>query len=258
MNILLTNDDGILAEGIYELAKELEKYHNVMIVAPHEENSAKSHSITIYETLEVKEVKLDGLKSKAYSVTGTPADCVRIAMDQLVDPKDIDIVISGTNKGLNAGMDVLYSGTVSAAIEGNIQNLPAIAVSAEYKNDTCNFKRAASCAVEVLDMVLKHEKVNEELLLNLNVPYLEEDEDIKGIKICKLGEAVYDYFKVDTNGNNNGTSRSFKIMGREEKEFQVDTDRYYLEMKYATITPLKYNMTNEIVLKEMLKWYKIK
>ena len=148
MRILLTNDDGIDAEGIYTLAKELEKNYEVIIVAPDNQRSAQSHAITLFQPIVVKEVKLDGLKSKAYSISGTPADCVRVGLDAL-SGGDIDLVFSGINLGLNAGMDILYSGTVSAAIEANIHNIPSIAVSAEYADGKANFKIAASYAMEI-------------------------------------------------------------------------------------------------------------
>ena len=131
MRILLTNDDGVMAEGIYALAKELEKDHEVIIIAPETQRSAQSHAVTILQPLTVKEVKLDGLKSKAYSISGTPADCVRAGLEVLID-EPIDYVFSGINMGLNSGMDILYSGTVSAAIEANIYGIPSIAVSAEF------------------------------------------------------------------------------------------------------------------------------
>src|SRR5690554_2639976 len=125
MRILLTNDGGIKAEGIYALAKELEKEHELIIVAPEIQKSAQSHAVTISQPLVVKEVELDGLKSKAYSISGTPADCVRAGLEVLIE-EPVDFVFSGINMGLNSGMDVLYSGTVSAAIEANIYGIPSI------------------------------------------------------------------------------------------------------------------------------------
>lgn len=249
MNILLTNDDGVFAQGIYKLCKELEKDHNVTIVAPIEENSAKSHAITIYEELEVRKVELKGIKSKAYSVTGTPADCVRIALDQLLKDEKIDLVVSGINRGVNLGMDVLYSGTVSAAIEGNIQKLPAIAVSSEVKNGKCHFDTAAKSTGILINEVLKLKKLTSSLLLNLNVPYMEDD-IINGVKFCELGEVVYDYFKINSETED---CLTYKIIGREEKDFKEGTDRYYIEKGYATLTPLEYNMTDYELLEKMKK-----
>ena len=130
MKILLTNDDGVHALGIYALAKVLEKEHDVIIVAPSEQKSASSHAITIRNPLYMGETQLDGIKSKAYWVKGTPADCVKLFFEKINNEK-IDFVISGINDGYNLGTDVLYSGTVSAAIEANIYNIPSIAVSTD-------------------------------------------------------------------------------------------------------------------------------
>ncbi|MDY0257762.1 5'/3'-nucleotidase SurE, partial [Gudongella oleilytica] len=119
MKILLANDDGIMAPGIYTLAKHLIDKHDIIIIAPETQRSAQSHAITLHKPIVIKEVKLDGIDAPAYSISGTPADCVRVGMELLTDG-DVDIVLSGINMGLNSGMDILYSGTVSAAIEANL------------------------------------------------------------------------------------------------------------------------------------------
>src|SRR5690606_31615712 len=114
MKILLVNDDGINAIGIQALAKEFEKDYEVVIVAPEGQRSAAGHSITLTKPILVRKVNIPGIKSRAYSISGSPADCVRVALDKLVDGQ-VDVVLSGINLGLNVGADVLYSGTVSAA-----------------------------------------------------------------------------------------------------------------------------------------------
>ncbi len=248
MRILLTNDDGVRAQGIYELAKELEKDHEVIIVAPDSEKSAQSHAITLFKPMIVKEVELKGLKSKAYSVSGTPADCVRAGFDQIVKG-EIDMVFSGINLGYNAGMDILYSGTVSAAIEANIFGKPSIAVSAEYKNGTSDFKRAAKYARTILEKS-KENHLKSHLLLNINVPYL-ENEEVKGIKVCKIGQVIYDYYFMDKDENGD---TSLKLKGRQKIDFEEDTDRYYLSKGYVTVTPLHYDLTNFKLLKEVEEW----
>lgn len=134
--------------------KNQKKNHEVIIVAPETERSAQSHAITLFQPLIIRETKLKGLKSKAYSVSGTPADCVRAGLDQIVC-EDVDIVLSGINRGLNAGMDILYSGTVSAAIEANIYGKPSMAISAELMDGNCNYGIAAKYASEILEKVKK-------------------------------------------------------------------------------------------------------
>ena len=194
MRLLIVNDDGIQAEGIYSLAKELEKDYELTIVAPDEEKSAGSHAITIKKDLIVKKVKLEGIKSKAYSVSGTPADCVRVALDKLID-EPVDMVLSGINMGLNAGMDVLYSGTVSAAIEANLYKIPSMALSAEWVDGKINYEIAAKYGRYILEKT-KDDFVKNNIVLSINTPFLEE-ENIKGIKVCKIGGVIYDYYFME-------------------------------------------------------------
>ncbi|NEZ47116.1 5'/3'-nucleotidase SurE [Clostridium niameyense] len=249
MNILLTNDDGINAEGIKVLAKSLYKYHNVVVVAPMEQRSASSHSITINESIIVKKDKIEGLDVEAYSISGTPADCVRVALDKLVKDK-IDIVISGINRGVNIGNSILYSGTVSAAIEGSMYELPSIAVSTEIvKGKQEDYQIAAKYLLKILQQSSKNYLRND-VVLNLNIPYCKE-EDIKGIKICKIGNKVYNSYFVEDDfvGNN----RAYKLTGNINEDISEDTDVYYIRNKYVTLTPLHYDLTNFNILSEMTK-----
>lgn len=247
MRILLTNDDGIMAEGIQTLAKELEKEHEVIIVAPDIQRSAQSHAITLFKPLVVKELELEGIKAKAYSITGTPADCVRAGMEALADGP-IDLVFSGINIGLNSGMDILYSGTVSAAIEASIYNIPSIAVSTEYIDDKANFNIAAKYASKVLKLAIP-EILGTNIVLNINTPYREDD--LKGIKVCRIGDVIYDYYFEGENGDG---EKILQAEGRRDISFTKDTDRYYLSKGYATITPLHYDLTNFETLEEVESW----
>lgn len=248
MKILLTNDDGIMAEGIYTLAKELEKDHEVIIVAPEIQRSAQSHAITLFQPLVVKEVKLEGLKSKAYSISGTPADCVRTGLEVLAGDS-VDMVFSGINIGLNSGMDILYSGTVSAAIEANIYKIPSIAISAELVDGDARFDIAAKYAKKILESS-KDKLSKSNIVLNINIPYKKE-EDILGIKVCKIGGVIYDYYFMEYNEKG---EKTLKLKGRRETEIEEGTDRYYLQQGYVTITPLHYDLTNFELLEEVKSW----
>ncbi|OSB16321.1 5'/3'-nucleotidase SurE [Clostridium sporogenes] len=245
MNILLTNDDGIDAEGINTLAELLSKYHNVTMVAPENQRSASSHSITIYEPIIVKQVKKP-YDVEAYSISGTPADCVKVALDKLVTD-NIDIVISGINKGLNIGNDILYSGTVSAAIEGSMYKVSSIAVSAEFiKNKKENYEIAAKYTLEILSRV-KKEDLKNDVVLNLNIPFCSEQE-IKGIKVCKVGNKIFNTRfseEIDEEGN-----KVLKLEGDINKDIYEGTDVYYIRNKYVTLTPLHYDLTNFNILEE--------
>ncbi|MDY0235989.1 MAG: 5'/3'-nucleotidase SurE [Gudongella sp.] len=238
MKILLANDDGIMAEGLYTLAKALEKEHDLIIVAPENQMSAQSHSITLHKPIVIKEVALSGIKSPAYSISGTPADCVRVGMEEIAEGK-IDIVFSGINMGLNSGMDILYSGTVSAAIEANIFGVPSVAVSAEWVEGEVNYEIAAQYALKLLK-VIDVERMTVPMVLNLNTPFDLHDVN-KDLKVCKIGGPIYDYYLSEKNGNG---ERTLKVIGRKDAEFEKDTDRHYLYNGFATLTPLAYDFTN--------------
>ena len=249
MRILLVNDDGINSEGIRVLAEELEKDYELIIVAPEDQRSAQSQAITISKSLIVKETEIKGIKSKAYSVSGTPADCVRVALDNLIE-EPVDFVISGINTGLNAGMDVLYSGTVSAAIEANIYKLPSMALSAEWKDGKIDYYLAAKYGRYILEKA-KDDFIKNNIVLSINTPYL-EGEEVKGIKVCKIGDIVYDYYTVESYGENG--EKILKLHGRQDVDFQEDTDRYYLSKGYVTITPLHYDLTNFNLIDKVKSW----
>jgi 5'-nucleotidase len=249
MKLLITNDDGIHAEGIYILAKELEKEHDIIIAAPDDQRSACGHSITITKPLIIKEVKLEGIKAKAYSVDGTPADCVRIAADKLVDGR-IDMVISGINKGVNLGTDVIYSGTVSAAIESAIYKTPSIAISSEFQGDKENYKLAAKTVLDILRK-LHNKAIKNDVVLNVNIPLVEE-ENIKGIKVCKIGSRTYNNSFIETKDDQGNIS--YEIIGTVNDVYDKDTDVDYFKQGYITLTPLHYDLTNFKILNEIEKW----
>ena len=250
MRLLLTNDDGINAKGIYALAKELEKNHEVIIVAPDNERSACGHSITLSRPLVVKEVVLEGLESKAFSVDGTPADCVKIAINRLIDGK-IDMVVSGINKGLNLGTDVLYSGTVSAAIEASIYKIPSMAVSMQVNKTVENYETAAKYASEIL-IIAKENNIKNDIVLNINVPLLGQNE-IKGIKVCKIGSRLYNNVYIKSIGENNETQ--YEIKGELKDVHEEDSDTLFFKEGYVTVTPLHYDLTNFKILNGVDEWF---
>ncbi|TFZ41325.1 5'/3'-nucleotidase SurE [Soehngenia longivitae] len=244
MRILLTNDDGIFAKGLYTMAKKLSKEHEIMIVAPDVERSGQSHTITFLDSLIIKEVKLEDLETKAYSTSGTPADCVRIGM-QLFKKENIDLVISGINMGANTGTDILYSGTVSAAIEANLFGIPSIAVSAEWTEGKVNYEIAAEYALKLVEKLKQFSFAP--MVLNLNTPF-KLKEDLAQMKICKIGGPIYDFYSTHHNGNG---EIIYKAIGRDDSEKVMGTDRYYLHNGYPTLTPLKYDFTNFDAIKQL-------
>ncbi|MDE6407764.1 MAG: 5'/3'-nucleotidase SurE, partial [Anaeroplasmataceae bacterium] len=179
MNILVVNDDGIEAVGIRKLAIALKKYGNVIVCAPDTGRSAAGHSIVLHDTLSFEYVNQDcGIEW--YKTSGTPADCVRLSLALLKD--SIDVVFSGVNDGLNLGTDIIYSGTVSAAREAQIEGVPAVAISTDFK--------AFSIVDQELDQVLAyifdHTLYSDEYVLNINFPVGEFAES-KGLRFCRQG-----------------------------------------------------------------------
>ena len=249
MRILLTNDDGYFAPGIRTLAKELAKQHDVVLVAPEKEHSGQSHAITIHHSLVVKKVVIDGLDIDAYSVSGTPADCVRAGIDKIV-PWRPDVIFSGCNLGYNAGMDIIYSGTVSAALEGVLLGIPSVAVSAEWVDGDAMFETAATIGCRIFEKVKDSFLSNPEpTVLNINVPYLPVDE-VKGVRVADIGENAYDYyFEEEVDGE-----RILSLKGRSKMEFKEGTDRYFLKQGYATLTPVIYGSADLEVMDRLTSW----
>ncbi|MEO0600876.1 MAG: 5'/3'-nucleotidase SurE, partial [Myxococcota bacterium] len=185
MRLLVSNDDGIHSPGLRVLAETLRAEHDVWVVAPRFEQSAKSHSLSMHDPLRIDEVG-----RQTFSVTGTPADCVYVAIHDLV-PEKPDFVLSGINAGTNLGSDVHYSGTVAAAREGALQGLPAMAVSLLLGSvdEGPYWQTAAEVARRALE-ALAEQPLPERTVLNLNVPAL-PIEQLKGIRACHLGHRVY-------------------------------------------------------------------
>ena len=180
--ILLTNDDGVQSPGLQSLAAAMKRVGRPVIVAPDRDNSAASHSLTMNRPLKVCRLEED-----IYSVDGTPADCVTLALSKIL-PGPPDLLVSGINPGANLGNDISYSGTVSAAREGAIRGIPSFAVSLVGKENFC-FKTAADFAGQLAGLIFKHGMPGE-TLLNVNVPNLNEAE-IKGVKVTRQGRRQY-------------------------------------------------------------------
>ena len=194
----LTNDDGIYSEGLKVMWKFLKKMGEVCVVVPETERSATGHSINLSSPLRVRYIKLNENFS-AYITDGTPADCVKIGIKSIMKRKP-DFVISGINLGPNLGMDILYSGTVSAAAEGAILGIPSIAVSiADFKD--FNFELAGRVAIIVLKAIIK-EEIPPDTLLNINIPNL-SPEKIKGFKLTYQSKARFEEWyekRIDPRG----------------------------------------------------------
>jgi 5'-nucleotidase len=229
----------------------MEKDNEVLVVAPDEQKSASGHSITINRPIIVKEVKIEGIKSRAFSVNGTPADCVKIAMEKLLEDR-VDVVMSGINHGLNVGTDVIYSGTVSAAIEGVIYKIPSMAVSMDVNNNDESLETAAKYANEILLNACRN-NIKNDIVLNVNMP-ANMDKGIKGIKVCQLGNRIYTNCYIEAAVENNEVG--FRLQGEVCDELDENTDVHYIKEKFITVTPLHYDLTNFKVLNEVDGWFR--
>ena len=248
MTILLTNDDGIYAEGIFALYEELKKIADVKVVAPATEQSAVGHAITMSDPLRVKDA-YRRQKFFGHSVSGTPADCVKIAIRSLFK-KMPDLVVSGINLGPNTGFSVLYSGTVSGATEGAILGIPSIAVSlGTFVNP--DFKPAARFAAKMAKIVHR-QGLPKGTFLNINVPGLPASK-IKGIRITTQGKTpIIENFDKRVDPRNRIyywlTGEVINLKG------ERDSDIIALKKGYISITPVQYDLTDYGYIDELKRW----
>lgn len=250
MNILVANDDGIDARGIKELARALSQIANVYVCAPHTERSACGHGITIGGPLTVKETEFPNAK-RAWEITGTPADCVKLGLKILQEEGiKIHMVCSGINHGANLGTDTLYSGTVSAAIEGNICGLPSIAVSIDDR-DPKHFSYA--CDLVVKTVKIAKSKMGPKTVLNINVPHLPESE-IKGTRVTKLGDREYEEWFEPKEDKYGGLEYWYSGVPVIYKDLPDDIDVFAVQEGYASITPLHYDLTSYELYEEVKEW----
>lgn len=251
MNVLVANDDGIKAQGIFELVKALSESADVYVCAPHVERSAAGHSITVREGLEAKEVPYENAKF-ALEINGTPADCVKLGVLLLKDRGiNIDMVFSGINHGGNLGTDTHYSGTVSAAIEGCICGIPSVAVSVNAHTPK-NFEAAAELAAETLCRAAG--KLDEKTVLNINVPDIPKS-DIKGVKITTLGPREYmGWFRNSENEESGVPQYWYSGNPVVYEDLPEHMDVMAVQAGYASITPLHYDFTNYELIEEIKNW----
>ncbi|REJ67486.1 MAG: 5'/3'-nucleotidase SurE [Planctomycetota bacterium] len=248
MQILLTNDDGVYAPGLAALEPVLERLGKISVVAPATEQSGVGHSITYLSPLICKEV-FDGERRRAWAVEGSPADCVKIAVAEFCSERP-SLVVSGINGGLNAGINVLYSGTVAAAIEGAFFGIDSIAVSLEY-DEHADFARAAEIAGCVIEQLLEH-KGPEPHLYNLNIPTaaLEGKPELRIVPmgVDRYGEEFEK--RIDPKG------RPYFWASNEPPAPSAgrESDLTLTAQGYVTLTALHFDMTCGPVMDEMRSW----
>ena len=238
MRILVTNDDSITSEVLLPLAKWAKQFGEVTVVVPKYEQSGKSHCIEIHKAFEVKEVPFDDPDIKAYTVDSSPADCVRYAIEGM--HLQFDFVISGINRGLNLGIDMLYSGTVGAVFEASCFGIPAVALSTEPGG----FDEAMAALNEIKDFFIRHDLMKKNSLYNVNIPC-----NHKEIRITRMGGRYYaDDFLPQGNDMYLPTGKSVWI---DSKDYSIDTNAALTG--YISILPLTLNRTNMDAFDELEK-----
>lgn len=251
MQILLTNDDGIYAPGLRALRTELQQIGEVVVVAPATEQSAVGHSVTLTTPLIVQEVQDENRKLLGWAVEGRPADCVKLALRELL-PRQPDLLVSGLNAGSNAGINVLYSGTVAAAIEGSFFRCTSIACSLEYtRARPLDFPRGARLARQVIEQILAQQPAPG-TLFNVNIPDLERG-PVRGIRSVPQNVAPY------VESFDRRTDPRGRVYFWTSPEFgcpdpHPDTDVTLLAEGYITVTPLQFDLTQARLLDEMTRW----
>ncbi len=261
MKLLVSNDDGIFALGIRTLANVLAKAgHDVTVVCPDQERSATGHSLTLHHPIraEIVDSPMFHPEVQAWSCSGTPSDCVKLALSALLDSPP-DLVLSGINHGSNLGTDVLYSGTVSAAMEGVMEGIPSIAFSLTSYTAR-EFQVAATFATNLL-LKLVQQPLPQPMLLNINIPAVESKE-IAGVMITRQGiRRYFDVFekRVDPRGKT-----YYWLAGEAIEEIDqpnnsqlpesIITDVQAIRQNYISVTPLQYNLTSAEGIYSLQNW----
>jgi 5'-nucleotidase len=249
LQILLTNDDGIYAPGLAAMERQLRLLGDVTVAAPLTEQSGVGHSITYLTPLMAREVFDDNRNRRGWAVEGSPADCVKLAIAELC-PERPDLVVSGINSGQNAGINVLYSGTVAAAIEGAFFGVTSVAVSLEF-DDSARYDTAAEQAAKIIEQILA-QKDAEPQLYNLNIPIsaLEGQAEVRVVPAATAPWGEDFEHRRDPRGRPYYWATGMQPDPPSDEE----TDLRALRAGHITLTPLKFDMNRREKIEQMKSW----
>jgi 5'-nucleotidase len=247
--ILITNDDDITSPGIRSLVEAVKDLGKVVVVAPDKPQSGMGHAITIGSPLRLNKMNIFG-EVEAWQTSGTPVDCVKLAVDKILHRKP-DICLSGINHGANHSINVIYSGTMSAAMEASIEGIPSIGFSLLDYRYEADFEPSKLIVRKIVSSILAQKKIDKHLLLNVNIPAVPSKE-IKGIKICKQAYAKYEEDfdeRLDPHG------KKYYWLTGEFKNFDKarDSDVYALQHNYVSVVPVQFDLTNYTLKKQLEK-----
>lgn len=245
--VVITNDDGITAPGIKTLIEVVKKITNrIVVVAPDKPQSGMGHAITINAMIRIKKFEMDGVT--AYSCSGTPVDCVKVATTKIAKERP-DLIVSGINHGSNSSINVIYSGTMSAAMEGSIEGIPSIGFSLDDTRIDANFEACKKYVDQIIRYTLNHH-LGGNCCLNVNFPAVAEDL-IQGIKVCRQANAKWeeDFQERKDPAGNPYYWLTGKFVNHEAEA--TDTDEWALKNNYISVVPVQYDVTAYPVLKEI-------
>lgn len=248
--ILVTNDDGITAPGIRTLISIMQELGDVVVVAPDSPQSGMGHAITVSSTIFVEEVHLNSEAKMEYSCSGTPVDCVKLAVKQILGRRP-DLCVSGINHGSNSSINVIYSGTMSAAIEAGVEGIPAIGFSLLDYNWNADFEPCRDFVKSIAQNVLK-EGLPQGVVLNVNIPKLERAQ-IKGIKICRQAKANWEE-EFDKRKNPQGRDYYWLTGKFVNLDNGQDTDEWALSNGYVSVVPVQFDLTAHHCIQSLNTW----
>lgn len=246
--ILVTNDDGITAPGIRNLVEFMNEIGEVVVVAPNSPQSGKGHAITINSTLTYEEINLEG-PQRDYSLNGTPVDCVKFALDRVLTRKP-DLVVSGINHGANSSINVIYSGTMSAAVEAGVEGLQGIGFSLLDFSWDADFSQGKEYIQNIVRKVIAN-PLPKGIVLNVNIPKLLKEE-IKGIKVCKQADAKWEE-SFDERVNPHGKKYYWLSGYFNNIDSAEDADENALDEGYVSVVPVKFDLTAYEYMEELSK-----
>ncbi|WP_366185161.1 5'/3'-nucleotidase SurE [Flavobacterium ovatum] len=248
--ILITNDDGVSAPGIRALIAVMAEIGEVVVVAPDKPQSAMGHAITINNTLFIDKISKENAAILEYSCSGTPVDCVKLGVNEILKRKP-DLCVSGINHGSNSSINVIYSGTMSAAVEAGIEGIPAIGFSLLDYNWDANFEEIKPYIKKITLEVLE-KKLPKDVVLNVNLPKLKKEE-IKGIKICRQAKALW-VEKFDKRTSPFGKEYYWLTGDFVNQDKGEDTDEWALANGYISIVPVQFDLTAHHATQQLNTW----
>ena len=248
--ILVTNDDGILAPGIRALIAVMSEIGTVVVVAPDSAQSATGHSITINDTLYINKISKDNDPILEYSCSGTPVDSVKLAVNEILKRKP-DLCVSGINHGSNSSINVIYSGTMSAAVEAGIEGIPAIGFSLLDYDWNADFEPIKSF-IRTITLGVLENGLPESVVLNVNFPKLKEKE-IRGIKICRQAKAIW-MEKFDKRKTPQGRDYFWLTGEFVNQDKGEDTDEWALANGYVSVVPVQFDLTAHHAIQQLNTW----